>query len=192
MWLNQKHVNPNTLKQLVSKANYLRMGGDQILEYPADITKFQKNTSPSGVILTLPPQKKKSPRDTPPCDHALQLYDCTWTSRWTKIDTSTLRFHWKLDQGLIYVTNERYITHKKKGFKNNHLFFYHFCHPILQLLPKKQHQPFSKVMCFSRRKVVLSSKWSLTAGLQQPIALLWSSDQPVFQKWPTVCIYIYA
>lgn len=50
-------------------------------------------------------------------------------------------------------------------------FWYHFCHPILQLLLKKK-QPFSVVMCFSRRKVVLSSKWSLTAGLQQPIAFL--------------------
>lgn len=140
------------------------------------------------------PPKKKSPRDTPPCDHALQLYDCTWTSRWTKIDTSTLRFHWKLDQGLRFDICHRKDTSptKKKASKTTIFFFYHFCHPILQLLPKKQHQPFSKVMCFSRRKVVLSSKWSLTAGLQQPIALLWSSDQPVFQKWPTVCIYIYA
>ena len=139
MWLNQKHVNPNTLKHLVSKANYLRMGGDQILEYPVDITKLKKkNTSPKWSHIDFLPPKKKSPRDTPPCDHALQLYDCTWTEPGSqKVDTSTLRFHWKLDQGLIYVTNERCIT-QKKGFKKTTIFFfYHFCHPILQLLPKK-------------------------------------------------------
>lgn len=185
MWLNQKHVNPNTLKQLVSKANYLRMGGDQILEYPVDITKFQKNTSPSGVILTLPPQKKITSgySSLRPCSAALRLYlDGT---RSQKVDK-------KLDQGLIYVTNERYITNKKKGFNKTtiwHLFGTISVTPFYSCCLKKK-QPFSVVMCFSRRKVVLSSKWSLTAGLQQPIAFLWSSGLPVFQKWSTVYIYI--
>lgn len=128
------------------KQTHLRMGVAKFLEYPVDMTKLNTHF-PKWSHIDFPHIITSGYSSLRPCSAALRLYldfqvekvDAKgkgirnkkmsrlgkWKG-WTKIDTSTLRFQWKLD-----ISPERYITKSKTGF-----LFYHFCHPTLQLLPK--------------------------------------------------------